>query len=436
MRTHRRFGPALLIMFIWGTYAFGDETSAPVKPAKEQLPYYLKQLKADDAAVRKKAAEDLGKIGLEAVVAIPALIEALDDPDAEVTVSAKWALTDVGEMAAPFLIAALENKSPQVRRLALEALPWLRGESRKPAIPAVVRLLRTHEDPDTRAAAVDAIRAFRAECAIPDLIDALVADRDHCVRYSVLTALLNFGPAAKAAVPTLTALMLNDSLEDRDSLAFLAWNTLASIGADAVPALVDVLRETNYPVQRRQMAVCALWRMAKWKSADVPKKAVPILIESLQEEDEHFRVQILDALEAMGKQAFAAHDVLSRLVKEAKSQRIRVVAARTLYSVDPTNDLSVPAIADGLKAKNPGVRCSAAYAAHSIGKPARAAVPALMQALQDEDVVVRREVAFALGAIGQGARAAVPALEKALKDTEASVRRAAGAALKQIEDDK
>jgi HEAT repeat protein len=427
---------ALLISFTWSCYSIADRMPASVQPAKEQIPYFLVLLKDEDAAIRVSAANNLGELGPDAISAIPALMQALDDANTNVINSAMHALSRIGDMAVPFLITALDHKCSRVRLLALEALPHLQSKSAKSAVPTVVRLLRKHEDTYTRAAAADAILDFQAECAIPDLIDALIADEDRDVCHSILVALLNFGPPAKAAIPIVTAIMLNDPLDELDPLADLASDTLAYIGSDAVPALLDVLQESNYPLQRRRLALNALSRVARNQDTDLPKRGVLILLENLRDEDEDYRIRSLEVLEAMGKRAGAALEKVSKLVKEDESECVRVKAARTLYSIDPGNSFTIPAIILGLKASSWNVRSVAAHAAGSIGKPALDAVPALIQALKDENQRVRYEVAAALGAIGPDAKAAIPALEKALKDRADCVRKEAGRALKEIKTDK
>jgi HEAT repeat protein len=226
--------------------------------------------------------------------------------------------------------------------------------------------------------------------------------------------------------------MLNESLEDGDSLASQASDALGSIGGDAVPALLDVLGEVRYPPERRSLAVVALKRMAGGHDRGALEKVLPLLIASLREEDEGLRSETVDALHAMGETAYVARDALSDLVEQSESEVLRVKAARALCSADPGNALGVLAIVGGLKAKDREARLLAAHAAGSLGRHAVEVVPALAEALTGEDDVSRREVAAALGSIGPGAKDAIPALQAALLDKDKGVRTEAREALKEI----
>jgi HEAT repeat protein len=176
--------------------------------------------------------------------------------------------------------------------------------------------------------------------------------------------------------------------------------------------------------------------MAIYQATNVSKNVIPVLVNNLQEENEDFRVRVMELLEDMGSQALTAHDALSKLVNEGESAYVRVKAARALYSIDPTNTLTVPAILAGLKANDPGARFAAASTAQLVGEAAQDVVPALIQALKDKDKGVRYGVAAALGAMGPSAKAAIPALEAVLKDDADFVRQMASSAMKRIKGDK
>src|SRR4051794_11300214 len=82
----------------------------------------IEQLKDMDPAVRAKTAIALGDRGPRAVVAIPALIEALRDREELVSERASGALARIGPVAVPALIEALEDQNTAVREMATEAL--------------------------------------------------------------------------------------------------------------------------------------------------------------------------------------------------------------------------------------------------------------------------------------------------------------------------
>ena len=137
---------------------------------------------------------------------------------------------------------------------------------------------------------------------------------------------------------------------------------VGSIGPAAKPAirhLLQVLREKSNPTASRQRAVWALGQI------DVDgQEVMPVLIETLKDEDELVGLGATLALHEVGAEAKAA----------------------------------VPALTEALKSKHPAFRYYAAGALGSIGPNANAAVPALTEALKDDDKLwnVRKAAAKAL----------------------------------------
>jgi len=97
------------------------------------VPILLEALKHGDAHVRRGAAEALGHIAPKAVVAVPALIEALRD--ASIRREATEALQDLGASAVPALVEAFEDAGlrPHVVRVL--------GSMRTDAEPSIGALL-------------------------------------------------------------------------------------------------------------------------------------------------------------------------------------------------------------------------------------------------------------------------------------------------------
>jgi hypothetical protein len=91
------------------------------------------------------AGDALGRIGEKAV---PALVEALKDPDPMVRVRACKALGYMGPSgreAVPNLTAALADSVDAVREQAARALGQI-GEASAPAVPELLRLMREKRD--------------------------------------------------------------------------------------------------------------------------------------------------------------------------------------------------------------------------------------------------------------------------------------------------
>jgi LysM repeat protein len=131
---------------------------------KEQV----ERLHSFDPVERRNAAQELGRMGEEAVQAVPSLIRALNDSarlavrsqegdgsPASVAEAAMLALANIGAPAVDPLIASLGNDNPGVRIMATAAL----GRIRDPrTIEPLIEVLETDQDSLVQAAAVDALR--------------------------------------------------------------------------------------------------------------------------------------------------------------------------------------------------------------------------------------------------------------------------------------
>jgi HEAT repeat protein len=132
-----------------------------------------------EKVIRVRAAEVLGRIGIEAKEAAPSLRAALKDDDELVRVHAAFALHQVvgrNDVTVPVLVVGLKATNRHVRRHAADALGEL-GSS--------------------------------AKTAVAPLIDAL-KDDDTSVRESVVKALRAIGPDARDAVPALKRIQKDD----------------------------------------------------------------------------------------------------------------------------------------------------------------------------------------------------------------------------------
>ena len=146
---------------------------------------------------------------------VPALIQALQDPDPEVGYNVAEALIGIGKDAVPALIEALQDAEGFVRASAADALGSI-GES---AIDAAPALIKTLQDPEVRWHAEGALTKI-GKGAVPALIQAL-QDEQVEVRVSAVRTLGSIGEGAKDAIPALMQL-----LQDKDQ-SLLARRTAA-----------------------------------------------------------------------------------------------------------------------------------------------------------------------------------------------------------------
>lgn len=155
------------------------------------------------SALRRAAAKALDALGSTAKPAIPALVEALHDPDPIVkqyvlTVLRKLVRTQAEAEA--MVQVAFRPDLPNVQAVYLARDLGARGPK---VIEALSRAVRD-QNVTLRREAMGLLKHMRqaAESAVPVFVQAL-SDSDHDVRYLAVWALEEVGPAARSAIPDL-----------------------------------------------------------------------------------------------------------------------------------------------------------------------------------------------------------------------------------------
>ena len=232
---------------------------------------------ADD--VRQSADNALSKIGVEA---IPALIKALDDSDADVRYRVVCALGKMKDArVASVLIETLKDVDDGVRYRATEALGKIGATM---AVPALIETLEDMND-SVRYCAVDSLGKIGDITAVPALIVAL-KDTDEEIRRSIDNALGKIGPAA---IPELIKALQDPDVDIRYRVVY----ALRKIGdARVVPALVEILKDTDDGVRYR--AAEALGKIGD-------ARAIPALIEARHDMDANVRLNAIDSIERINR---------------------------------------------------------------------------------------------------------------------------------------
>jgi HEAT repeats len=107
-----------------------------------------------------------------------------------------------------------------------------------------------------------------------------------------------------------------------------------------------------------------------------------------------------------------------------RDQSFRQQAIQALEQIGPKDQKVVPALAGMLKDQSRGVRLGAAFALRRLGRQAEPAVPNLISALHDDDCFVRLNAAYALAGIGLQEERITAALVPLLQDQSARVQQA------------
>lgn len=256
------------------------------------------------------------------------------------------------EKLVPVLSKCLESRDAAVRQKALAMLEEL-GADGAASIPALDKVLAGIHD-DDRYEAVDVLKSMgpAAAPAVPTLIETL-DDKDQSTRDRAVEALGAIGPAAKDAIPALVGILKAGWTTSN------AERTLAAIGPDAIPALLDglqnklpscrqlcikglgLMRATDRP----EIVISAITERLRDKNFDVAreacwtltaigapaKSAVPALIEQLKNKDQYMRQFAADALGAIGP---GAKDALPVLKKSLTDERVRRNAASAIKKIE------------------------------------------------------------------------------------------------------
>jgi HEAT repeat protein len=391
----------------------------------------VSSLKDPNRSVREAAAEALGQ--MPDARAIKPLIDALRDSDGGVRQAAAAALVEFGNAAVQPLVEALEDDNSDARMSAasaLESLEWKREDHVQHSIFAIARqrwsdavqwhsvtqnehaaariielLISALDDRDAavRHGAAKALGEIKDERAIEPLA-ARLKDADSDVRRVVVKALglLGWRPAddEQRAALAVTCLIWSKSIFKGPDDSLLTWEQLQNLGAAAVGSLLIELDNANN--HRRAKVLEALENIGE--SAREP------LLLALNDERWLVRKAAALRLNALGWQP---SDDNERTLLDITLGKWDQVASRGVVALELLT-LALNDTGDDIKRK-------AVKILRQI-KDARAVEP-LIAALKNEDWQVRLEAAKGLAEI-KDVRAIEP-LSAALRDRDDSVRRSA-----------
>jgi HEAT repeat protein len=193
-----------------------------------------------------EAAEAVNRAGRGNAAAVP-LTALLEENTKEIRVTTIQALGKLHadpNAVVPALIRAFADKD--LRYFVTVTLGEL-GPIDGRIVPALILALRD-EDPRIRSAAVSALLEVgpAAEAAVPALIEAL---DDKPLRLEVLFALKKMGPTARPAVPALITLLKTATGYDRLNAAEALWQIDQDVDV-VVPALLESLKHPFLPIRR------------------------------------------------------------------------------------------------------------------------------------------------------------------------------------------
>jgi len=302
---------------------------------------------AADGDARVLVIDELGAIGQNAKPALGALASALANADPRVRWHAARAIGLIGEDARssmPKLLALLGDPDPIVVTQAAAAIGSIREDDGRDPIPqedaaayaaALEPLAKTalHPDPRARRAAVRAVRRLSASLAdMAPLVSRQLADADPSV---VLGALHTLADMDDDAVPFLL-----EALKEPTS-RYWAEVALAEIGPEAAPAtaaLATIAAEGE--PQERLQAILSLAAIGEKAAA-----AAPVVVKVLDADDASLR---LPAAFALGRiRATGADESLARAAA-AGEPFLGAVASWALARIHPQDKTLVDEAIDRL----------------------------------------------------------------------------------------
>jgi WD40 repeat protein len=170
----------------------------------------------------------------------------------------------------------------------------------------------------------------------------------------------------------------------------------------------------------RIQASCALAH-----SDTIIKEIIPILIDSLESNNNEIRLNTILTLADIGTSAIDAAESLFFLLQQDQDIKIRTAAIFAIgcISHDSGKSIAIRELTECLKDKNDQIRYHAAHTLDKMGTGAKAAVPALIEtALYESSFGVRRQIAFNMGNAGETSIVAIPRLIETTSDTSDDIR--------------
>jgi HEAT repeat protein len=388
--------------------------------ANSAVPHLIQALKDDNGFVRRSAAEALGRMGSDAKGAVPHLIQALKNDNGFVRRSAVEALVRMGSDAkdsVPQLIQIVKNENGFIRVSAIRVLGKI-GSDAKAAIPVLIEAFQDN-DSQIGSAAASALAQIGSD-AIPVLVEAL-GNPNEDIRVRAVSGLGTISSNAGAVVPALIQTLHDESREVRIE-TFITLGSIGSSAEDAIPALIQVL------IQVLKGQDEELSRGAAFVLEKIGRDAVPFLVEIIKNGREDVRISAISALGYMGSEAESAVPVLIELLNHETPQ-VRLETIYTLGSIGSSARAAIPPLIQVLKGQDEELRKVATEALGEIGAEAVPAVPALLQRLNDESKEIRVETIRTLGKIGFVDRSVISALIQVFKDEDKDVRQLAATTL-------
>ncbi len=407
--------------------ALGD-IGAAAKPAADPLRQALREGRAE---VPLEAARALLLIGEHTADALDLIRRTMDHPDPKTAEAAINLVPRTGEPTRSLVPAALAKMAaddPDVRIAAVRVFVGLgpKDPDAAKAQPDLVKLL-SDEAAEVRLAVGEAVAMMGPDAAVlaADVGRALGKEKNDAVRAQYLDTLATLGPAAKAAIGGLAAIV-DGKVEDASSSERVRAAEVAVAVDPQSKELADALLVAvgSDDVAVRQAAVTAIGRL----DPPPPQALARLMRVATGDKMLGARLRALRALAEAGPKATPVKADLEALVGH-KNPEIALLAKVALARMAGTPEAAAPEVRAAL-AGGPGlVRAAAVEALPLVGPPHPDDLPLLTKMLSDPQFAIRAGAARAVSRLGADAAPVVSKLGDMLNDRDSDVRLAAAESL-------
>ena len=363
------------------------------------------------------AARELGNMSSSAIKTIPWLVLTLEnDSNQEVKIEVIRAIERIGgdaNISVPSLVNALNDPSPEIRWAAAGALVSFRQKS-VIAVPALINLL-DDEEKYVRSAAAGTLGKMG-----PIATNALVnlANNDDTNKKLIISCIKSLGALGTYAFSSVPFL-INISSSTDEQIRLESIKSLRKIGADkSFPGEIGWVVEPSERVWPKAAVSALRHKQQPILRAEMEKKISKVLIKYLDDQNTEIQYQSLKGLSVLGEYASPARDILINLLSNT-DPRIRKASSEALGALNEFGHKAIPDLVDALADLDDGVRWAASRALVNFGKHA---LPELMYRLDYEDFEYYSGILNTIGSMGLRASEATPFVSNLTSSSDPIVR--------------
>lgn len=411
--------------------------------ATQALPVLIAALRDNDAEVRRSAIEILGRLGPSAEAVAPALIQFFQDgrnaglrfvdPRGEAALALAAIAPEYPNLVS-LLASKLDDQDVNGAPTALASYVVAALVKMAPRAPAALSALTAAAERGNPLLTIEVVNAVgRSGLTNPEVtafIERELTSWDRQVVASAVTATAQLGPAATHAVPRLIEIF--EELRDEIKTPIPKPSPSPAFAPPGTPVLdpslislysVGMVNSKFYPTQVWEAIIPAFGKIGPGAAA-----AIPLLEAQYGSPTNRMRLAAAFARWQIDQNLESVWPVF----KDGSQDPNLYTRRNTANYLAQMGDKTLPLLLEMARDSDKSVRASVVTSLATVGEKA---LPALIQALDDPEIQVRLHAIDALREFGPAAPSALPALEQRLQDPKYVVRSAAALALKKFRRD-